>query len=337
MNEVQLFLGNIWFFIIGLILVLYVLLDGFDLGVGILSLLAHDEERRGTMMASLGSVWDANETWLVVLGGALFGAFPLVYALALHALYIPITLMIFGLIFRGVAFEFHEHARRKTPWGVAFGAGSLIAATMQGLALGGIISGIRVVNGEFAGGIWDWLNPFALLVAAGVVSGYTLLGATYLVIKAQGELQARSYRRARLAAWSMLVVAAGVTIWTPLQYAQVAERWFSMPTMFYIGPLPLAATGAFVMLLRSLARRRERAPFVWSLVIFLFSFAGLAISLYPNLLPPAVAIADAAASAKTLVFMLTGIGMLLPVMMIYNGYQYLVFRGKVEGSGYGRQ
>jgi cytochrome d ubiquinol oxidase subunit II len=337
MEEVELFLGNIWFFIVGLILVLYVVLDGFDLGVGIFSLLARDEERRGTMMASLGSVWDANETWLVVLAGALFGAFPLVYAVALHALYIPITLMIFGLIFRGVAFEFHEHARSKTPWGVAFGAGSLVAATMQGFALGGIISGIRVVDGVFAGGVWDWLNPFAVLVAAGVVSGYALLGATYLVIKTQGELQGRSYRRAWFAAWLMLAAAAGVTIWTPLQYAQVAERWFSIPTFFYIAPLPLAATGAFVMLLRSLARRRERAPFVWSLVIFLCSFAGLAISLYPNLLPPEVAIADAAASAKTLVFMLTGIGMLLPVMMIYNGYQYLVFRGKVEDSGYGRE
>ena len=295
MNEVQLFLGNIWFFIIGLILVLYVVLDGFDLGVGILALLACDEERRGTMMASLGSVWDANETWLVVLGGALFGAFPLVYAVALHALYIPITLMIFGLIFRGVAFEFHEHARRKALWGVAFGAGSLIAATMQGLALGGIISGISVVDGAFAGGIWDWLNPFALLVAVGVVCGYALLGATYLILKTGGELQARSYQRARLAAWLMLAAAAGVTVWTPLQYAEVAQRWFSMPAMLYIGILPLAATGAFVMLLCSLAQRRERAPFFWCLAIFLFSFAGLAVSLYPDLLPPGVTIADAAA------------------------------------------
>jgi len=336
MDPVQLFLGNIWYFIIGLILVLYVVLDGFDLGVGVLSLFARDEERRGTMMASLGSVWDANETWLVVLGGALFGAFPLVYAVALHALYIPITLMIFGLIFRGVAFEFHEHARNKTPWGVAFGAGSLVAATMQGLALGGVINGIRVDDGVFAGGVWDWLNPFALLVAIGVVSGYTLLGATYLVMKTSSELQARSYRRAWIAAWLMLAAAAGVTVWTPLQYARVADKWFSMPNMFYIGLLPLAASIAFVMLLRSLRRRTERAPFVWSLVIFVVSFAGLAISLYPSLLPPNVTIADAVASPETLVFMLTGIGMLLPVMMIYNGYQYLVFRGKVDDSGYGQ-
>lgn len=335
MDPVQLFLGNIWFFIIGLILVLYVVLDGFDLGVGVLSLFAHDEKRRGTMMSSLGGIWDANETWLVVLGGALFGAFPLAYAIALHALYIPITLMIFGLIFRGVAFEFHEHAYNKVPWGIAFGAGSLLAAAMQGLALGGIISGIRVEAGQFAGGVWDWLNPFALLVAVGVVAGYTLLGASYLIMKTCGELQARSYRRAWFAAWLMLAVAAGVTLWTPLQYEDVIDKWFSLPDLLYISLLPLAAAGAFIMLLRSLRRRRERAPFVWSLVIFLFSFAGLAISLYPYLLPPAIAIADAAASAKTLIFMLTGIGMLLPVMMIYNGYQHLVFRGKVSGRGYG--
>lgn len=334
MEAVHLFLSDIWFFIIGLILVLYVVLDGFDLGVGVWSLFACDEERRGTMMASLGSIWDANETWLVVLGGALFGAFPVVYAIALHALYIPITLMIFGFIFRGVAFEFHAHARHKALWGVAFGAGSVLAAAMQGLALGGIISGIRVENGVFAGGVWDWLNPFTVLVAVGVVAGYALLGATYLVIKTRDELQKRSYRRASIAAWLMLAAAVGVTVWTPLQYEQVAQKWFAVPDMFYIGLLPLGATLAFVLLIRSLRQGRERAPFFWSLMIFIFSFAGLAVSLYPYLLPPGVTLADGVSSAKTLIFMLTGIGMLLPVMIIYNGYQYLVFRGKVDVPGY---
>jgi cytochrome d ubiquinol oxidase subunit II len=330
MDPVQIFLGDIWFFLIGLILVLYVVLDGFDLGVGVLSLFARDEDRRATMMTSLGSVWDANETWLVVLGGALFGAFPLVYAVALHALYIPITLMIFGLIFRGVAFEFHAHAERKTFWGVAFGLGSFVAAAMQGLALGGIISGIQVTDGQFSGGIWDWLNPFTLLVALGVIAGYALLGATYLIMKTCGELQQRSYRRARIAAWVMLASAFGVTAWTPLQYPQVITKWFAFPDIFYIGLLPLGAALAFAMLLRSLSRRFEHAPFFWSLAIFIFSFAGLAISLYPNLLPPSVTVSSAAASPKTLVFMLSGVGMLLPIMIIYNGYQYLVFRGKVD-------
>lgn len=334
MDPIQLFLGDIWFFLIGLILVLYVVLDGFDLGVGVLSLFACDEDRRGVMMASLGSIWDANETWLVLLGGALFGAFPLAYGVVLHALYIPIMAMLFGLIFRGVAFEFHEHARHKALWGVAFGGGSLLAAIAQGLALGAIISGIAVAHGRHSGGIWDWLSPFSVLVAVGVVFGYALLGATYLIIKTQGEIQRRSYRRAAWAAALMLLAGIGVTIATPLLHPYVAAKWFSFPSFYWIAPLPVGAAVAFFMLLRALRRQYERAPFFWSLAIFLFSFAGLAISLYPHLAPPAITVANAAASSKTLIFMLAGVGMLLPVMLIYNGYQYLVFRGKVAEGGY---
>jgi cytochrome bd ubiquinol oxidase subunit II len=333
LDALQLFLGNIWFFLIGLMLVLYVVLDGFDLGVGILSLFAGDEDSRGIMMGSLGSVWDANETWLVVLGGALFGAFPLVYGVVLHALYIPVMVMIFGLIFRGVAFEFHALARRKFLWGVAFGAGSLVAAVCQGLILGAVIGGIAVRDDSFVGGLWDWAYPFPLLVAVGVVFGYALLGATFLISKTTGIMLQRSYRRARISAWAMLAAAAAVTIWTPVLHAQIASKWFSLPAFFYIAPLPLGALVAFLMLMRSLHRGHEHAPFVYSLMIFLCSFSGLAISLYPYLLPPYVSISDAAASPKTLVFMLTGIGMLLPIMLIYNGYQYYVFRGKVSVTG----
>lgn len=328
------FIANIWFFLIGLILVLYVVLDGFDLGVGILSLITGREERRGIMMTSLGSVWDANETWLVLLGGALFGAFPLVYGVVLHALYIPVTLMLFGLIFRGVAFEFYEHSERKAVWGLAFGAGSLVAAATQGIALGALIQGLPVVDREFAGTVWDWVGPFPAMVAVGVVCGYVVLGATYLVLKTEGEVQARSYRQATVAAWLMLAAAVGVTVWTPLAHPYVAQKWFSLPTFYSIAPLPLIAAAAFVMLLLALRRRRERAPFVWSLVIFMASFAGLAMSLYPYMVPPDVTFVDAAASPKTLVFMLTGVGILLPIMLIYNAYQYLVFRGKVSEAGY---
>ena len=334
MDALQLFLGNIWFFLIGLMLVFYVVLDGFDLGVGILSVFACDDDQRGVMMASLGSVWDANETWLVVLGGALFGAFPLAYSVALHALYLPVMLMIFGLIFRGVALEFHAHARRKAVWGVAFGAGSLVAAACQGMILGALISGIPVQNNAYTGGVWDWFHPFPLLVAVGVVSGYILLGATFLIIKATGEIQRRSYFYARISAWTMLVAAAGVTIWTPLLHAHVADKWFSLPEFFWIAPLPLGALLAFLMLMRGLRKGKETAPFVYGLIIFLCSFSGLAISLYPYLLPPSITIAVASASPKTQVFMLTGIGMLLPVMLIYNGYQYFVFRGKVSQDSY---
>ncbi len=334
MDEVQLFLANIWFVLIGLMLVFYVVLDGFDLGVGVLSLFACDEDRRGVMMASLGTVWDANETWLVLLGGALFGAFPLFYATVFHALYIPTSLMILGLVFRGVAFEFHENAVNKRPWGLAFGGGSLLAALSQGAMLGAVIAGLPMEGERFSGSVWHWLSPFAGLVAVGVVFGYALLGSTYLILKTRGEIQRRSYRRA---GWSALITfAAGalVTLFTPLMHPGVADKWFNWPAMAWIAFLPLTALVAFALLLRSLRRRYETAPFVYSLLIFVCSFAGLAISLYPYLLPPELTIVAAASSSKTLVFMLAGIGMLLPVMIIYNGYQYLVFRGKV-GAGHG--
>jgi cytochrome d ubiquinol oxidase subunit II len=332
MNDAYHFLADIWFGLIGLLLILYVVLDGFDLGVGILSLFAHDEHERGVMMATLGSVWDANETWLVLLGGALFGAFPRAYAVALHALYVPITAALFGLIFRGVAFEFRENARRKHIWNIAFGCGSLLAAIAQGFALGAIIAGIQVGPNGYQGDVMDWFSPFALLVAIGVVFGYMLLGATYLIVKTIGDTQERGYRFAVLAAWCTVIVGVGVSLWTPLKFSYVADKWFGGNAL---GILPLCAAISFLLLLRSLRRRREYAPFGWSILIFLFSFIGLAASLYPNIIPPDVHVYAAASSAKTLVFMLTGIGMLIPIMLIYNAYQYLVFRGKVTQAGYG--
>jgi cytochrome d ubiquinol oxidase subunit II len=335
MQDLQLFLATIWFFLLGLVLVLYVVLDGFDLGVGMLSLFAKNERSRGIMMASLGHIWDANETWLVILGGALFGAFPLAYGVMLHAFYLPLLLMIFGLIFRGMAFGFRENANNKVPWNVAFGLGSLLSTLAQGLILGGFIGGIPMQGRSYAGQIWDWLTPFSVLVAAGAVFGYGLLGATYLIIKTEGEIQTLNYRYARIAASLMLLAAVGISIWTPLRHAYVAERWFAWPNFFYIALLPAGAFFCFLMLMRSLQKRRERAPFFWSLGIFLFSFIGLAVSLYPYIIPTSVTLGEAAASPKTLVFMLTGIGMLIPLMLGYNAYQYAVFRGKVrEEEGY---
>jgi cytochrome d ubiquinol oxidase subunit II len=335
-DSVQPFLADIWFFLLGFILVLYVVLDGFTLGVGVLSLFAKNEQRRDVMMASLGSVWDANETWLVVFGGALFGAFPQVYGIVLHGLYIPITVMIFALIFRGVAFEFREHGRHKRGWNLAFGLGSTIGAVMQGIALGAVLGGIPVTGLQFSGSVWHWLSPFALLTALGVVFGYTLLGTTYLVLKTEGDLQQRARRFAVIAAWLTVVAGIGISIWTPLRFEYVAERWFSWPNVALLAPLPLAAAACFIMLLRGLRRGFENSPFIWSVGIFVTSFGGLAVSLYPYLVPPTVTALDAASSSKTLVFMLTGIGILIPIMMVYNGYQYLVFRGKarVDEAGY---
>lgn len=333
------FAANIWFFLIGLILMLYVVLDGFDLGVGILSLFVRNEDHRGIMMASLGSVWDGNETWLVLFGGALFGAFPLAYGSILHGLYIPTMAMLFCLIFRGVAFEFREYARRKRPWNLSFGIGSLGAALAQGFALGALIHGLPVdAHQGYVGGVWNWFSGFSCLTAVGVVFGYTLLGATYLVLKTVGDLQRRAYTGAWIAAGLMMAAAVGITAWTPFLYHQVAQRWFTPATFVYFVWLPLLAMFAFAMLVRSLVRRQDGAPFLWSVVIFTASAVGLGASLFPYIVPGYLTLYQAAATTKTLIFMLTGIGMLIPIMLVYNGYQYLVFRGKITASSaYGEE
>lgn len=335
--EVQSYLANVWFFLIGLMLVLYVVLDGFDLGVGIVSLFVRETDHHAVMMSSIGSVWDANETWLVLLAGALFGAFPLAFGLIFPALYIPLMLMLFGLIFRGVSFEFHEHSRSKHFWSLSFGLGSLTAAVAQGLALGGLLGGVQATGREFTGGVWDWLSPFSVLVAVGVVFGYALLGATWLIIKTTGKLQKDNYRNARLSAYLMLLAAAGVSLWTPIRFDYIAEKWFSLPAFLWIVPLPIFALLSFFMLLRALGKGYEHSPFGWSIAIFLCSFVGLATSFFPYIVPPEVTLAKAASSPMTLAFMLTGIGLLIPVMLVYNGYLYLVFHGKVgqQSGGYG--
>lgn len=330
MTEIHHFLASLWYLLLGGILMLYVITDGFDLGVGVLSLLERDDYRRGVMMAAIGGVWDANETWLVLFGGALFGAFPVVYAVTLHALYIPISAMLFGLILRGVALEFRDHAYNRMWWNFAFGGGSLLAVVAQGYALGCVISGLQVVNGKFTGSIWSWLSPFSTVVAIGVAAGYTLLGGTYLVMKTEGVLQARYCRHSRYAAWIMLFCASAVTLITPLINDYIALRWFSFPDIIYLIVLPCLALFAFVMLLRSLHGGKAHAPFIWSLMIFTSSFAGLASSLYPYLLPPSLTLDGAASSSATLMFMFVGIGMLLPVMLVYNAYQYVVFRGTIK-------
>ena len=334
MNTAHSLLVNVWLGFLSLFLTFYVVLDGFDLGIGVMSLFVHEKERRGIMVASLSSVWDANETWLVVLGGALFGAFPSVYAIVLHALYLPIIVMIFALAFRGVAFEFREHARLPRLWDFAFGLGSLIAAVCQGFALGGLIRGLDVVDGRFVGGPFDWLSPFSILVAAGVVFGYVLLGATYLIVKTEGAQQQHARNTAWVASALMLAAAAGVSVWTPILHGYVYEKWFGhgLATGF-VAP-PAVAAMSSLMLARALWKGYERAPFLWTVGIFLGSLAGLTASLYPYLVPRSVSAWEAASDDITLTFMLLGIGLLVPVMIAYNAYQYIVFRGKVRGSGY---
>ncbi|AFY66238.1 cytochrome d ubiquinol oxidase subunit II [Geitlerinema sp. PCC 7407] len=330
------FLPQVWFVILALFLLLYVMLDGFDLGVGILSLTASSEERRSILMTSLGNVWDANETWLVLMGGALFGAFPLAYATILHALYVPIWVMIFGLIFRAVAFEFREHARRKYFWNVAFGAGSFLAALGQGFALGSVIAGIPVdAEGHFVGGTWDWLTLQSFLVALTLIQGYVLIGSTYLILKTEGELQKTHYRTAKIAAWTTLVGAIFITITTPIFYESARSRLFQEPLVYLFAAIPVLGIFLVGLLLRSLSRAEERTPFVWTILIFLLTFIGLGMIVFPYIIPPSVTIYQAAAAPSALVFMIIFIGFLIPIMLFYNIYNYIVFRGKVTGEVYG--
>lgn len=335
METLKYFLPQVWFGILALFLFLYVMLDGFDLGVGILSLTSSTEERRSILMTSLSNIWDANETWLVLMGGGLFGAFPLAYGTILNALYIPITLMVFGFIFRGVAFEFRELSKRKLFWNLAFGAGSFTAALCQGFALGAVFAGIKVdATGHFIGTMWDWLNWKSLLVALTLIQGYVLIGSTYLIWKTSGELQATHYKTAKIAAWTTLAGAILITVTTPLFYEYARERLFDRPQIYIFAAIPLLGILLIWQLLRSLNRQAERAPFVWTILLFLLTFVGLALVIFPYIIPTQITIYEAAADASALVFMLIFIGALIPVMLFYNIYQYAVFRGKVTGGHY---
>ena len=336
METLTYFLPQIWFGILALFLFLYVMLDGFDLGVGILSLTSSSEERRGILMTSLSNIWDANETWLVLMGGALFGAFPLAYGTILNALYIPIFMMVFGFIFRGVAFEFREQARRKFFWNISFSAGSFLAALGQGFALGGVLEGIKVdAAGHFIGGHFDWLTWQTMLVALTLIQGYVLIGSTYLIWKTEGELQKTHYATAKLAAVTTLVGAVIITIGTPIFSDFARERLFSKPLVYLFAVIPVFAVILIWQLIRSLNNEAERTPFIWTILLFVLTFFGLGLVVFPYIIPTQITIYQAAADPSSLVFMLIFIGALIPVMLFYNVYQYFVFRGKVTNVHYG--
>ncbi|MEY4519777.1 MAG: cytochrome ubiquinol oxidase chain, partial [Cyanobacteriota bacterium] len=329
------FLPQVWFAILALFLFLYVMLDGFDLGVGILSITASSEERRSILMTSLGNVWDANETWLVLMGGALFGAFPLAYGTILQALYIPIMIMIFGLIFRAVAFEFREHSNTKFLWNVAFGGGSFLAALGQGFALGGILQGINVDSaGHFIGGTWDWFGLRSLLVALTLIQGYVLIGSTYLILKTEGELQTTHNLTAKISAVTTFIGAVYLTVTTPIFSVSAREKLFDAPLVYIFALIPLLGALLIFLLLKSLFSKQETRPFVWTLLLFLLSFLGLGLVIFPYIIPTQITIYQAAASPSSLVFMIVFIGFLIPIMLAYNIYNYIVFKGKVITEEY---
>lgn len=320
---------HVWAGLVGLAMILYVVLDGISLGVGLLFPSAADEKERRTLMNSIAPVWDANQTWLLFGGGAIFVAFPVVYGVLSSALYIPLIAFLCGLIFRGVTFEFRANAARKGFWNKAFFWGSLVAVVSQGVTLGGFISGTRVSHGQFAGGAFDWLNPFSVMLGLALTAGYLLLGSTYLVIKTAGPVQDRAYRQASWAAWVVLGFQILVTLWTPLHYSPVWDRWISPPRIYFIWVFPVIGLAAFFGLMKSLRSRREILPFAFSVLFFLAGYLGLISSLYPHAIPPDLTFREVAAQPETLRFTLWGALIVLPIVLAYVVYSYSVFRGKV--------
>jgi cytochrome d ubiquinol oxidase subunit II len=322
---------------LALAFILYIILDGFGLGVGLLFPTARDEGERDQLMNSIAPVWDANQTWLVFGAGATFVAFPVAYGILFSALYIPLLTFVFGLIFRGVAFEFRANAPGKKPWNRAFFLGSLTAVLAQGFTLGGIVSGTRVAGGRFArfaGGPFDWLNPFSFVVAVALMTGYILLASTYLIIKTTGEVQEKAFRRASRSSIVVLGFMVLITFWTPVHYPPVLDFWFNPPRIYFIWAFPLTGLIAFYVLLKSLKARREILPFVFTVLFFLSGYLGLIASLYPYAIPPAITFQEAAAQPETLRLTLWGGVIVLPIVLGYTIYTYSIFRGKVGKGGY---
>ncbi|MGG5872493.1 cytochrome d ubiquinol oxidase subunit II [Pseudomonas peli] len=330
-------LSLIWAVIIAFGVMMYVVMDGFDLGIGILFPFVKSEGERDVMMNTVAPVWDGNETWLVLGGAALFGAFPLAYAVVLSALYLPLIFMLLGLIFRGVAFEFRFKAKaaKRHIWDKAFIGGSLTATFFQGVALGAYIDGFKVVDRVYVGGALDWLTPFSLFCGLALIAAYALLGCTWLIMKTEGRLQLQMHDMARPLVFVLLGVTGIVSLWTPLAHADIAERWFSMPNIFWFMPVPLLVLLCTWALLRAVARNANYSPFLLTLTLIFLGYSGLGISLWPNIIPPSISIWEAAAPPQSQGFILVGALFIIPFILMYTAWSYYVFRGKVtEEDGY---
>ena len=326
----------IWAGLIAFAVLAYVLLDGFDLGIGILFPFLKDREERHLAMNTIAPVWDGNETWLVLGGGGLFAVFPLAYAIVMPALYPLIIAMLLGLIFRGVAFEFvHRTKRMQGFWEFGFWGGSLIAAIAQGMALGALVQGIAVDGRAYGGGNWDWLTPFSALTALALVVGYATLGATWLILKTEGATLARAQRFALPLGAALVVLIGVVSLATPFLRPEYLDRWFGWPSGAWSAVVPILLALSIWQLWTGLRNHDHLRPFLATVAIFVLSYAGLGVSFYPNLVPPSLTIAEAAAPDSSLLFLLVGAVVLIPMILAYTAYSYWVFRGKVRpGDGY---
>jgi cytochrome d ubiquinol oxidase subunit II len=325
----------VWAFVIAFGIAAYVVMDGFDLGIGILFPFFRVGKERDQAMNAVAPFWDGNETWLVLGGGGLLAAFPLAYSIILPALYAPLVAMLLGLVFRGVAFEFRWRDPKHRPfWDLSFFGGSLVATLAQGITLGALLQGISVEGRSYAGGWWEWLSPFSLLTGISLVAGYVLLGSTWLVWKTSGALQEDARRHARLAAPALLAAIGAVSIATPFTEFKYFERWFDFPGLLVAVPMPLLVGAVALALWTSLRGERDWMPFLLTLVLFLLTMIGLAISIWPDVVPGRVSIWDAASPYRSQLFMLVGALALMPVILAYTAWSYWVFRGKVDEAGY---
>lgn len=325
----------IWAVIILFSVMMYVVMDGFDLGIGLLFPFIRDRGDRDVMVNTVAPVWDGNETWLVLGGAGLLAAFPVAYSIVLEALSVPIVLMLVGLIFRGVAFEFRFKAppSARGRWDLAFWGGSVLAAFFQGVVLGSFLNGFAPGGGSDAG--LPWLSPFPLFTGLGLLVGYGLLGVTWLVMKTDGPLRERVVGIAAPLAWAFLGVIVVISVWTPLAHPPIAQRWFSYPNLIWFAPVPLLVGVALWRLQASLRQRAHVAPFLWTLLLVFLGYSGLGISLWPYVVPPGLTIWDAAGPPQSLGFTLVGALLIIPMILVYTGWSYWVFRGKVRaGEGY---
>ena len=331
-------LSIIWFVIIVFATLMYIVMDGFDLGIGILFPFTQSARERDVMVNSVAPVWDGNETWLVLGGAGLFGAFPLAYAVLIDALTIPLSLMLVGLIFRGVAFEFRFNAKpsHRPFWDKAFMGGSMLATFCQGVVVGAVINGFQVTDRAYSGGAFDWLTPFTLFCGLGLMIAYALLGASWLVMKSEDALQSSMRRAARGLLLALLAVIAIISLWTPLLHPAIAARWFSLPNLYYLLPVPLLVLVASALLWRQLGLRDSHVPpFILTLALVFLGFSGLGISIWPAIIPPSITLWQAAAPAQSQEFMLIGAIFIIPVILVYTFWSYYVFRGKVpQNEGY---